>query len=115
MSNDISGIKMTIDFRNIQSNQPDATSKQSATSTAPETKSQASESSSTPVKQDTVVLSNQAQVIQSVVAEISQPPSSNPERIEALRNAINSGEFTVSAESIASKMLSIDFGNRNQN
>ena len=115
MSNDISGTRMTIDFRNIQSNQPDATNKQSAPSAASENNSQASESSTTPVAQDTVVLSNQAQVIQSVVAEISQPPATNPERIEALRNAINSGDYTVSAESIASKMLSIDFGNRNQN
>ena len=115
MSSDISGTKMTIDFRNIQSNQPDATSKRSAPSTASESNVKQSNENATPSSTDTVVLSGQAKLIQSVIAEISQPPQSNPERIETIRNAIDSGEYTVSAESIASKLLSIDFGDRNQN
>ena len=114
MSNDITGNRMTIDFKNIQSNQTDATSKRSAVAPVSGTGEQKSETNSSAPSGDKVVLSDRAQVVQAAVSEISQPPKPNAERIEALRAAINSGQYSVSAESIASKLLTIDFGIRNQ-
>lgn len=113
MSSDISGTRMAIDFRNISSNQTDATNKRTAPDSATNQQQEAPAQVSTS-SQDTVVLSDKAQVVQSLISEISEPPKTDPARIEALRSAIDSGTYTVSAENIASKLLTIDFGIRNQ-
>jgi len=112
----MSGDYMSIDLKNITANQTDSTANRTAsrstsdqgTDTTPANAGQSS------APQDSVVLSDQAQVVQSLISTLSQAPESDTQRIEQLRNAINSGEYSVSAEKIASKMLTLDFGHRNQ-
>ena len=115
MPNEISGTKMAIEIRNLSSNRTEA-QEQRQVSRSVEKAEQTSvnvDSQSATSNTDTVSLSDKAQEVQSLISSISEPPAPNQERIEALRTAINSGTFTVSAEQIASKLLTIDFGNRN--
>lgn len=114
MPSEISGSKMSINFRNISSDQTGATSRGNSDRTPQETQGQAVSNTAKSTASDQVVLSSKAQEVRSLIAELAQPPQSNSQRIEALKTAINSGNYSVSADKIASKMLTIDFGYRNQ-
>ena len=108
----MSGDFMSIDLKNITANQPDATGgnakvRQAESDLNAEQKQQA-------VSDDSVVLSDKAKIVQSLISEISQPPQTDPQRLESLRAAIASGEYSVTAEKLATKLLDIDFGYRNQ-
>lgn len=109
----MSGDFMSIDLKNITSNQPDAAGANNKLRPA-EAGSNSDQKQQAAVSGDSVVLSDKAKVVQSLISEISQPPKANSKRIEALRTAIASGEYSVTAEKIATKLLDIDFGYRNQ-
>ena len=109
----MSGDFMSIDLKNITSNQADAAGANKKLRAA-ETGSNTEQKQQTAVSDDSVVLSDQAKVVQSLISEISQPPKADSQRIETLRAAIASGDYSVTAEKIASKLLDIDFGYRNQ-
>ena len=109
----MSGDFMSIDLKNITANQADATGgnqkvRQADSDSNIEQKQQAA------VSDDSVVLSDKAKIVQSLISEISQPPQTDPQRLEALRTAIASGEYSVTAEKLATKLLDIDFGYRDQ-
>ncbi|MBT8448765.1 MAG: flagellar biosynthesis anti-sigma factor FlgM [Gammaproteobacteria bacterium] len=104
---------MSIDLKNITANQTDATGanaklRQSETDLNTEQKQQKA------VSDDSVVLSDKAKVVQSLISEISQPPKTDSQRIDALRATIASGDYSVTAEQIATKLLDIDLGYRDQ-
>ena len=108
----MSGDYMSIDLKNITANQADASGnnakiRQAEADLTNDQKQQA-------VSDDSVVLSDKAKVVQSLISEISQPPQTDPQRLEALRSAIASGEYSVTAEKLATKLLDIDFGYRGQ-
>ena len=109
----MSGDFMSIDLKNITANQPDAAGANNKVRSA-EAGAESEQKQSQAVSDDSVVLSDQAKVVQSLISEISQPPKTDPQRLEALRTAIASGEYSVTAEKIATKLLDIDFGYRNQ-
>ena len=116
MPNEISGTKMAIEIRNLSSNRTEAQEQRQVSRSVEKTDAAAvanNEAQNATSAADRVVLSDKAQEVQSLISSISEPPAINQERIEALRAAINSGTFTVSSEQIASKLLTIDFGNRN--
>ena len=116
MPSEISGTKMAIEIRNISSNRAEP-QEQRKVGRAVETADQAaaqSDAANQANSTDTVFLSDKAQEVQNLISSISQPPASNQERLEAIRTAIDSGTFSVSAETVASKILAIDFGNGNQ-
>lgn len=115
MSNEISGTKMAIELRNVSSNRTEAQEQRQLNSAVEKAdNSDVNTQADVGSNGDSVVISDQAQRVQSLIASISEPPASDTQRLEALRSAINSGTYTVSAESIASKLLTIDFGDRNQ-
>ena len=116
MPSEISGTKMAIELRNISSNRAEAQEQRKIARSVEQTEqSSASSDATTPAASaDKVVLSDKAQEVQSLIAGISTPPPLNQERLEAIKTAIDSGTFSVSAESIANKLVAIDFGNRNQ-
>ncbi len=117
MPSEISGKRMAIEIKNLSSNRTDAQEQRPISRSVEKSEANAAvsdRSQTTASNADTVILSDKAQEVQSLITSISQPPASNQERIEAIRSAINSGTYTVSVEQIASKLLTIDFGNRNQ-
>ena len=63
-------------------------------------------------QQDSVELSDKAQQVKSLLSDISSMPEVNQSRVEQLRNAIASGNFSVSADKIAGKMLALENGLR---
>lgn len=116
MPNEISGTKMAIEIRNLSSNRTETQDQRQVSRSVEKTEATAvanNEAQNTASATDRVVLSDKAQEVQSLISSISTSPAINEERIEALRTAINSGTYTVSTEQLASKLLTIDFGNRN--
>ncbi|GEM_PF-1894012 len=57
---------------------------------------------------DEVVLSSQAQAMSRLEASIATADSGNPDRVAAIKQAINDGTYTINAESIAGSMLDQD-------
>ena len=114
MPSEITGTKMAIEIRNINSNRTEAQEQRQLNSAVEKADNSAVNTQAQSGNGDSVVISDQAQRVQSLLENISEPPAPDAQRLEALRTAINSGTYTVSAESIASKLLTIDFGDRNQ-
>ncbi|MEL0068175.1 MAG: flagellar biosynthesis anti-sigma factor FlgM [Gammaproteobacteria bacterium] len=115
MPSEISGQKMAIEVRNISSNRTEAREQRQVSEPVGKTEnSSLNTQAQANTQSDSVVISDQAQKVQTLISSISEPPAPDTQRIETLRAAINSGTYTVSAESIASKLLTIDFGDRNQ-
>ena len=112
MPKEISGTKMALEIRNISSNRTEVQEQRRLDSSVENNSSTtANEQSAT---SDTVSLSQRSQQVQALISSISEQPTTDSDRIQSLRSAIDSGTYSVSAESIANKLLSIDFGNRNQ-
>lgn len=115
MPSEISGPKMAIELRNISSNRTEAQEQRQVSNAVDKADSSTlNRKADSNADGDSVIISDQAQRVQSLISSISESPAPDIQRLEALRSAINSGTYTVSAESIANKLLTIDFGNRNQ-
>ncbi len=56
-------------------------------------------------KDDQVSLSGQAQEIGRLQTEVSKLPDIRTDRVEELKNAINSGTYNVKGEAVAGKLL----------
>jgi negative regulator of flagellin synthesis FlgM len=59
-------------------------------------------------KGDTVKLSTAAQTLQNVEKQLANTPDVDSERVERLKQEIESGNYQINAESIAEKMLNFD-------
>ncbi|KXJ57471.1 flagellar biosynthesis anti-sigma factor FlgM [Neptuniibacter pectenicola] len=59
-------------------------------------------------KGDTVNLSNAAQLLQNVEKQLSNTPDVDNERVERLKQEIESGTYQINAERVAEKMLNFD-------
>ena len=57
---------------------------------------------------DTVSLTGQARRLQELETEIAAQPVVDSQRVNAVRNAIENGSFTVNPTRIAEKMLSLE-------
>ena len=106
---------MPIDLKQINTGQVGTNTRKANASSDVSTNQAESRSANNVVQQDSVELSNKSQLINSLLSELSTKPEVNESKVEQLRNSIASGEYTVSAEKIASKLLTLDFGHRNLN
>ncbi len=59
-------------------------------------------------KGDTVQLSNAAQTLQNVEKKLANTPDVDSERVERLKQEIESGSYQINAERVAEKMLNFD-------
>ena len=59
-------------------------------------------------KGDTVRLSNAAQTLQNVEKQLSDTPDVDSDRVERLKQEIESGNYQINAERVAGKMLDFD-------
>lgn len=64
--------------------------------------------SAAPSSDDRVSLTATAQQLQSLEAQIAEQPVVDSQRVQAAREAINSGTFEVRPEQIASKLVGIE-------
>ncbi|MCP4411497.1 MAG: flagellar biosynthesis anti-sigma factor FlgM, partial [Gammaproteobacteria bacterium] len=53
--------------------------------------------------------------VQSLISDLSSSPEVDQSRVEQIRASIASGEFSVSADKVASKMLALEVGLRKLN
>ncbi len=105
---------MPIDFRQINTGQTESSTKRTE-KTSPTTASgdkSGSDSVDVNAQHDSVELSNKAQLVQSLISDLSTRPEVNQTRVEQIRASIASGEFSVSADQVASKMLALEVGLR---
>ncbi|ODA42540.1 flagellar biosynthesis anti-sigma factor FlgM [Desulfosporosinus sp. BG] len=58
---------------------------------------------------DKVAVSDKGQLFQTLLKKAKEIPSVNEERVQALADQIEQGEFQVDAQKIANKLLSPDF------
>lgn len=58
--------------------------------------------------QDSVFLSQEAQVLKQLEAKIADSPAVDMAKVDSIRQAIADGSYSINAESIASKMLNMD-------
>jgi len=103
---------MPIDLRQINTGQPGAGTKRADQSSENVSSKDDSGSEKAVTQQDSVELSGKAQLVKSLISEMSSQPEVNESRVAELRASIASGEFSVSADKIASKMLALDDGLR---
>lgn len=59
-------------------------------------------------KGDTVNLSTTAQTLQNVEKKLANTPDVDSERVERLKQEIESGSYQINAERVAEKMLNFD-------
>jgi negative regulator of flagellin synthesis FlgM len=57
---------------------------------------------------DQVSLTSQARQLREIGAQLAEQPVVDPQRVEAVRSAIDDGTFTVNAQRIADKMISLE-------
>jgi negative regulator of flagellin synthesis FlgM len=57
------------------------------------------------IPQDQVVVSDQAKEIGRLQASVSKLPDVRPDRVEDVKNAVNSGTYNVKGEAVAGKVL----------
>jgi len=60
------------------------------------------------VRQDAVVLTDQAQQLGRVQQQLSNTPTTNQAKVEALKAAIDKGEYKVDSQRVAKKMVSME-------
>ena len=103
---------MPIDLRQINTGQSGAQARRTNNSSADASSGGKSNSVNTNAQQDSVELSDKAQLVKSLLSELSSRSEVNGSRVEQIKTSIASGEFTVSADKIAGKMLALDVGLR---
>lgn len=57
---------------------------------------------------DQVSLTSQARQLREIGSQLADQPVVDPQRVEAVRSAIDDGTFKVNAQSIADKMISLE-------
>ena len=60
------------------------------------------------VRQDAVVLTDQAQQLGRVQQRLSNAPTTNQAKVEALKSAIDKGEYKVDSQRVAKKMMTME-------
>ena len=108
----MSDFLMPIDIRQISTGQSDKGTSRTNNSSTNLIETNPNESAKINAQQDSVVLSDKSQLVSTLLTEISARPEVNESRVAALKSSIASGEFSVSADNIASKILSLDDGLR---
>ena len=103
---------MPIDLKQINTGQVGANTRRANNSSEVNVNQNESRSASNTIQQDSVALSDKSQLINSLLSDLSTKPEVNESKVEQLRNSIASGEYSVSADKIASKLLTLDFGHR---
>lgn len=103
---------MPIDLRQINTSQAGANTKGANNSLDVAKENGESKSANNVANQDSVELSSKSQLVSSLLKEISNQPEVNASKVDELRNSIASGEYTVSADKVANKLLTLDFGHR---
>jgi len=104
---------MPIDIRQITTGQAGAGTRRTDNSTSNQVSADGkSNTVATTTQQDSVELSDKAQLVKSLLSDLSSRSQVNQSRVEQIRTSIASGEFSVSADKIASKMLDLDLGLR---
>ena len=104
---------MPIDLKQINAGQVGANTRRANNSSEVNVNQNESRSANNAAKSDSVELSSKSQLINSLLSDLSTKPQVNESKVEQLRNSIASGEYSVSADKIASKLLTLDFGHRN--
>ena len=100
---------MVIDTNNnLTPGSASSTRGRSTTPVAPSTGKTASAPAETAANKENVVLSQEAQRLNRLQANISQSPDVDVERVAALKLAIASGRFEINAERIAENLLKQD-------
>jgi negative regulator of flagellin synthesis FlgM len=61
---------------------------------------------------DSVQVSDKARLVGKLIQDLSAKPEVDSEKVEKLKTAIASGEFSVSTSKVASKMLQLEDGLR---
>ena len=106
---------MPIDLRQIATGQAGTETKKAAHSDDSNVSKEASNNAASATQQDSLELSDQSQLVQALISDLSNRPIVNESKVETLRNSIASGEFSVSADKIASSMLALEAGLRKLN
>ncbi|MFT5452018.1 MAG: negative regulator of flagellin synthesis FlgM [Enterobacterales bacterium] len=104
---------MPIDLKQINTGQVGANTKRAGSSSDVTGNPSEPRSANNVAPQDSVELSDKSQLISSLLSDLSTKPEVNESKVERLRNSIASGEYSVSADKLASKLLTLDFGHRN--
>jgi negative regulator of flagellin synthesis FlgM len=104
---------MPIDLKQINTGQVGANTRRANNSSEVNVSQNESRSANNAAQPDSVELSSKSQLINSLLSDLSTKPEVNKSKVEQLRNSIASGEYSVSADKIASKLLTLDFGHRN--
>ncbi len=103
---------MPIDLRQITTGHTGPGARRAENASGPTSSENKSANTNTVAQQDSVELSDKSQLITSVISDLSSRPEVNQSRVEQVRASIASGDFSVSAEKIASKMLDLEVGLR---
>ncbi len=106
---------MPIDFRQINTGQTDTGARRAEKSSSKAVADENTGTVNVNAQQDSVELSNKAQLVQSLISDLSSSPEVDQSRVEQIRASIASGEFSVSADKVASKMLALEVGLRKLN
>ena len=101
MANEINGVPNNAIRNPINTNKADSQDKVDANKTG---ESQTNNAPAT----DSVKLTENAKQIAALEKRIDDIPEVDQERVEALKKAINSGEYQVDAESIAKKLTQLE-------
>ncbi len=107
---------MPIDFRHIgtgQAGQAGNEARKTEKVSSADSNAHSTESKSGNALLDSVELSGKVSLVNSLIEELASRPVVNESRVEQLRTSIASGEFTVSADKIATKIIALDDGLRN--
>ncbi len=103
---------MPIDIKQINTGQTDAGAGRAEKSSSETATDEKPGSVNVNAQQDSIELSNKAQLVQSLLSDLSSQPEVNQSRVEQLRTSIASGEYSVSADQVAGKMLALEDGLR---
>lgn len=94
---------MQISGRSTQTRGPDRTAEQSGQSAA-------ANSSAAGQSVDTIQLTSDARLMQAVEQRLGAVPEVDATRVEDVRSRLEAGDYTISAERTANKMLSMEQG-----
>lgn len=100
---------MTVDFNGIGPGQVNSKAGQPAGKTSQTAQQPAAEQAKTqPTRPDSVNLSNQAQDLKKLEAQLDSYPEVDDARVEQIRTALADGSYKVDADQLAQKLLSLD-------
>lgn len=103
---------MPIDLRQITTGQTGTGTRRAENTSESSNARKDNGSANASVQQDSVELSGKSQLVKSLLSEIASRPEVNSSRVEQIKNSIASGNFSVSADKIATKMMALDNGLR---